>query len=147
MQIVRRLRSGTGEISWEYRQDERDTQMNRQQFKLFVDETLENVIRLAEQETGNKLSRKYCFHWFGRKSEMVCQNIAEHITQKVFIEEDHIYPCVDIGVTDILDDGTLVISANIAGYAPRAFGKNWTDRDGPFVYIIGQELLDRSRRA
>ena len=46
-------------------------------------------------------------------------------------------------VNDILADGTVVIYANIAGYSPRPFQKNWTGRDGPFVYIIGQDVIDR----
>lgn len=29
--------------------------------------------------------------------------------KQVFVEEEHIYPCVDIGVGDILEDGSLLI--------------------------------------
>jgi 4-amino-4-deoxy-L-arabinose transferase-like glycosyltransferase len=46
--------------------------------------------------------------------------------QRVSYREDHIYPCVDIGVEDILDNGTVVITARTAGYEPRPFEKNWT---------------------
>jgi hypothetical protein len=73
----------------------------------------------------------------------VREGVVEHITDRVFIDEDHIYPCVDIGVGDILDDGTVLITANVAGYNPGPFQKNWTDRDGPFVYMIGQKILDK----
>jgi hypothetical protein len=66
-----------------------------------------------------------------------------HIIERVFIDEEHIYPCVDIGVGDILEDGSLLIVGNVAGYAPRSFGKNWTGREGPFVHIVGQPFLTK----
>lgn len=63
--------------------------------------------------------------------------------ERVFVDEDHIYPCVDIGVGDLLEDGSLLIVASVAGYAPRSFGENWTGRKGPFIHIIGGPLLNR----
>lgn len=117
--------------------------MTREEFKQFVDSTLEGVIQFAEEYTGKRLPRKIAFRWFSQKAEPITENIADHITQKVYIDENHIYPCVDIGVGDILDDGTVLIQAHVAGYGPAAFQKNWTGRDGPFVYIIGQNVIDR----
>ena len=58
------------------------------------------------------------------------------------MDEDHIYPCVDIGVGDI-EDGSLLIIGSVAGYAPRQFGPNWTGRMGPFVHVVGQQFLNR----
>jgi hypothetical protein len=60
----------------------------------------------------------------------------------VFVDEQRIYPCVDLGVADLLDDGSLLIVGSVAGYAPRPFGHNWTGR-GPFVPVVGQPLLNR----
>lgn len=118
--------------------------MKRENFKRFVEQTLENVIRYAEEETGKSLPRKIAFGWFhAKQSELVRNDIAEHITQRVYLDENNINPCVDIGVADILDDGTTLIWANIAGYSARPFQKNWTGREGPFVYIIGQKLIDK----
>ncbi len=117
--------------------------MKREEFKQFGEQTLENVIQYAEENTGKSLPRKIAFGWFhSKESDLIKQDIAEYITQRVYIDETHIYPCVDIGVFDVLDE-TTVIWANIAGFSPRPFQKNWTDRDGPFVYIIGQNLIDR----
>jgi hypothetical protein len=51
--------------------------------------------------------------------------------RRVFVDEDHIRPCVDIGVGDLLDDGTPVIMANVAGYRQGRFrrtGLGATDR-------------------
>jgi hypothetical protein len=59
------------------------------------------------------------------------------------VDEEHIYPCVDIGVGDILADGSLLIVGSVAGYAPRPFGPNWTGRMGPFVHVVGQPFLNR----
>jgi hypothetical protein len=119
--------------------------MTRDEFKQFVADTLEAVIQLAEKETGKALPRKIAFKWFSQTSAPLREGIVEHITDRVFIDEEHIYPCVDIGVGDILEDGTVLIHANITGYSPRPFQKNWTGRDGPFVYIVGQNVLDKLR--
>lgn len=59
------------------------------------------------------------------------------------MDTEHIYPCVDIGVGDLLDDETLLIVGNVAGYPPTLFGRNWTGREGPFVYIVGSPFLAR----
>ncbi len=118
--------------------------MKREAFKQFVEQTLENVIQYAEEKTGRLISRKIAFGWFfAKESELVRQDIAEYITKRVYIDENNIYPCVDIGVSDILDDGTTLIWANVSGHSPRPFEQNWTGRDGPFVYIIGQRAVDK----
>ena len=61
----------------------------------------------------------------------------------MFVDEQRIYPCVDIGVGDLLEDGSPLIVASVAGYAPRAFGENWTGRRGPFIHIIGGPFLSK----
>jgi hypothetical protein len=63
--------------------------------------------------------------------------------QRVFVDAEHIYPCVDIGVGDLQNDSSLLIIGSVAGYAPRAFGENWTGRKGPFIHIIGAPFLAR----
>ncbi|MCU1309515.1 MAG: hypothetical protein JWO20_640 [Candidatus Angelobacter sp.] len=117
--------------------------MTRSEFKGFVERALEDVIRLAEQHAGKALPRNIAFSWLGQKSQPIRESISDVIVNRVFMDEEHIYPCVDIGVGDILEDGTLLIVSNVASYSPRPFGKNWTDRDGPFVYIIGQPFLNK----
>jgi hypothetical protein len=75
--------------------------------------------------------------------ELIRENIVEEIVARVFVDDEHIYPCVDIGVGDLLQDGTPLIAANVAGYPPGPFGKNWTGTDGPFIHIIGGSFLAR----
>jgi hypothetical protein len=116
--------------------------MNREEFATFVAKTLEDVILLAEQKAGKTLPRRFAFQWLG-SSPRLTENIVEHIVERVFIDEEHTYPCVDMGVGDLLEDGSLLIVGNVAGYAPRPFGKNWTGREGPFVRIVGQPFLER----
>jgi hypothetical protein len=120
--------------------------MTKEDFKIFVKKSLEEVIQLAERKSGKSLSRKIAFQWFSQKTEPIKENISQHITDKVFIDEKHIYPCVDIGVGDILEDETLVIFANIAGYSPRPWGINWQGKEGPFIQIIGHQFLNKIRK-
>jgi hypothetical protein len=109
----------------------------------FTARALEDIVVLAEEKCGKTLPRKLAFRWLGRYHSLVTENIAECIVQRVYVDEEHIYPCVDIGVGDLLDDGSLLVVASVAGYAPRPFGKNWTGLDGPYVRIVGQAFLER----
>jgi len=46
--------------------------MEREAFKQFVEQTLENVIRYAEENTGKSLPRKIAFGWFhSKQSDLV----------------------------------------------------------------------------
>jgi hypothetical protein len=117
--------------------------MNREHFQQFVADTIEDVLRLAEERGGKHLPRSVVFKWIGSKEEPIRDGIVDEIMRRVFVDEDHIRPCVDIGVGDLLDDGTPVIMANVAWYPPGPFQKNWTGRDGPFVRIIGGPFLTK----
>ena len=116
--------------------------MTKVEFTAFVERTLEDGIRFAEEYTGRSLSRDIRFRWFSQ-SQPISDGVVETIVNKVFVDDDHIYPCVDIGVGDLSEDGTPIIVANVAGYSPRPFQKNWRGRAGPFVFIIGQPFLDK----
>jgi hypothetical protein len=117
--------------------------MNREDFAAFVAKTLDDAIQLAEETCGKELSRKIAFQWLGRSHAVVSENIVEHIVSRVFVDDDHIFPCVDMGVGDVLENGTLLIVGSVAGYTPRPFGRNWTGRDGPFVRIVGAPFLNK----
>src|SRR5258707_1336522 len=117
--------------------------MNREDFAGFVARTFDDVIRFPEEKCGKELSRKIAFRWLGGSHSVVSENIVEHIVERIFVDEDHIYPCVDIGVGDVLEDSTLLIVGSVAGYALRPFGQNWTGRDGPFVRIVGVTFLNK----
>jgi hypothetical protein len=117
--------------------------MDRDAFRDFVRSTLESVVELAEEKVSRKLSRKFAFQWLGKNKPRITENIADYIVERVFVDEEHIYPCVDIGVGDLLEDETVLIVGSVAGYAPKPFGRNWTGRQGPFVRIIGAPFLAR----
>jgi hypothetical protein len=117
--------------------------MNREDFAAFAAKTLDDVIQLAEEKCGNELPHRIAFQWLGLSHPVVSENIVEHIVSRVFVDDEHIFPCVDIGVGDVLEDGTLLIIGSVAGYAPRPFGRNWTGRDGPFVHIVGAPFLNK----
>ncbi len=112
------------------------------EFTAFVARTLEEVIQFAEAHTRKVLSRNMKFRWLGHDA-LIDEGIVEAIVNRVYVDPENIYPCVDIGVGDLSDDGSPIIIANVAGYDPRPFQKNWTGREGPFVFIIGQPYLDK----
>jgi hypothetical protein len=116
--------------------------MTKIEFASFVKQTLEDIILFAEEYTGRPLPRGIRFRWV-LEDQTINEGIVETIVNRVYVDEDHIYPCVDIGVGDLSEDGAPIIVASVAGYSPRPFQKNWTGRDGPFVRIIGQPFLDK----
>jgi hypothetical protein len=117
--------------------------MNREEFSTFVSTTLEDVVLFAEEKSGQKLPRTFAFQWLGRSNPRITENVVEQIVKRVFIDEEHIFPCIDLGVGDVLEDGSLLIVGNVAGYAPRPFGRNGTGREGPFVPIVGISSLNK----
>jgi hypothetical protein len=70
--------------------------MNREDFAAFVARTLDDVIHLAEEKCGKELPRKIAFRWLGSSHPIVSENIVDHIVERVFVDEEHIYPCVDM---------------------------------------------------
>jgi hypothetical protein len=94
----------------------------RPEFTAFVTQTLEDVIKFAEQYTGKTLSRRISFRWLSQ-DQLMGEGIVETIVRRVYVDEDHIYPCVDIGVGDLSENGAPIIVANVAGYSPRPFQK------------------------
>ena len=105
--------------------------MTKEDFTEFTAATLGEAIRLAERETGVILSREICLKWLGQETELICSDVVAKVVERVFVGPDELYPCVDIGVADILADGRTLIVASIAGYSPHPFGANWTGRHGP----------------
>lgn len=121
--------------------DRRDlVPMTRDNFVAFTSATLEKAVALAEHACGRRLSRELCFRWLHSDSELVCSNVAEYIAARVYLGPEEIYPCIDIGVGGVLDDGRTLIVARVANYAPRPFGSNWTGSDGPFVLMYATRL-------
>jgi hypothetical protein len=118
--------------------------MKREEFSQFTEAALEDIIALAEQHCGKPVSRDIVFRWLGSEEEPIHSGIVETIASRVFVDEEHIYPCVDMGVMDVLGDGTPLVTAAVAGFQPTAFGKNWTDREGPFVRVIGDAFLAKT---
>jgi|SRR5579862_2081107 len=114
--------------------------MNREDFSAFVARMLEDVIQLAEKECGKELSRRIAFRWLDSSHSIVSENIVEHIVERVFVDEEHVFPCVDIGVGDLLEDGTLLIVGIVAGYPPRRFGRNWQGGEG-HSFTLWERLL------
>jgi len=120
--------------------------MNREEFSTFVSTALEDAVQFAEEKAGQKLPRKLTFQWLDPPSPRMSEGIIEEIVNRVFVDEEHIYPDVDIGVVDLLEDGSLLIIGNVADYPPpRRFGPNpnHKGREGPFVPIVGRSFLNK----
>ena len=118
--------------------------MNREEFSTLVSMTLEEVAQFAEEKAGQKLPRNFALQWLDRPGPLITDDIVEHIVERVFIDEKHIHPDVDLGVCDLLEDGSLLIVGNVANYPPpRPFGRNRRGVEGPFTPIVGRAFLNK----
>ena len=118
--------------------------MTREAFKKYVDETIESMILEAERYSGCTLPRRYCFGFIKpSRVHTEQEQVSEFIAREVFIDEEHIYPCFDLILGDILDDGRLLFVGYRAGFKPRPWGKNYEGKDGPLIWMYGQEFLDK----
>lgn len=119
--------------------------MTRSEFTKFVESSLEAAVRYAEEYSGQTLPRKIAFRWLAPENQPIEADAVHTIVERVFVDEEHIWPCVDIGVYDLLKDGTVLIGATVAGYPPRPFGKNWSGTDGPFILMVAGPFYERYR--
>jgi hypothetical protein len=118
--------------------------MTREEFKMHVDQTIESIIQEAETRCGRSLGRRYCFGFTNpSRVHTEQENVSEFLANEVYVDEDHIYPCFDLILGDILEDGRLLFVGYRAGYKPRPWGKNHSGRDGPFVRMFNQRFLDK----
>jgi hypothetical protein len=118
--------------------------MTRDAFKKHVDETIESIIQEAESRAGHKFPRRYCFG-FCNPARITAEQeqVSDYLTHEVYIDEEHIYPCFDLILDDILDDGRLLFVGYRAGFKPRPWQKNYTGRDGPFIRMFSKTFLDK----
>jgi hypothetical protein len=117
--------------------------MTQTEFKKHIEKTLSELKLYAELHAGMELPNDYKFEWqFADKPTAIGkENVIELIAEKVYLNENKIYPCVDLIVEKIDDENRILISGRIAGYEPREFGKGWSNRPGPFIYGIGSKIL------
>lgn len=74
---------------------------------------------------------------------MIVVDQIEEPSSRVWEGPNRIHPCVDLLVSELLDDGRLLIHVYVAGYAPTEFGKNWSGREGPYVFGYGEKLKNQ----
>jgi hypothetical protein len=117
--------------------------MTRDEFKAHTIASLEDSIVRLEGIIGVALPRDLAFQWLTEPdSYYFGDEVIEGIVARVYVDEDHIWPCVDIGPSKILPDGRLLIVATRAGHPPRPFSMNWTGRMGPFVLVYGGDFVN-----
>ncbi|MCC6795960.1 MAG: hypothetical protein IT366_12655 [Candidatus Hydrogenedentes bacterium] len=109
--------------------------MTRTEFQSFVEQSIREVLELAEKVLQRELTLAPYLRW-NYSSELIKENLAEAITARVYIDSEHIYPCVDLGVGEVDYDGRPILYAIISSHAPEPFGKNRDGRPGPFIYIL-----------
>jgi len=109
--------------------------MTRDEFKKIVEEALETLVATAEQRLDRKFTRQYCLSGLGTK-EVVPGDTIDFLTDWIFVDENHIYPCVDLFLDELLPDGRLRFRAYRAGYQPCGYRErfDWGGHDSGLVW-------------
>ena len=68
------------------------------------------------------------------------EKLIEKLVEITFVSEEAIYPFVDLMAEKWVDARTLLLEVQRSGYAPCAFGKNWTGADGPYLLCYNEDL-------
>ena len=84
--------------------------LTREDFNRMVAGAIEAVTQIAEQRVGRELPRSYSLRWLGGLVIGRDDGIVEMITNRVFVSNDKIYPCVDLFLDDLLSDGRLLVT-------------------------------------
>lgn len=119
--------------------------MTQNEFKKHIEKTLSELKLYAELHLGKELPNDFEFEWQSFKSLKLLKknNVIELIADKVYLNEKEIYPCVDLIIEKVTENNRIMINGRIAGYKPRKFGKGWSNRPGPFIYGIGNDLINK----
>lgn len=118
--------------------------MKRDEFKAIAEQAVEQLVSRAEEKTGLTLSRSFCFSWIADEKRLE-DDIAEFLVDMTFVDEDHICPCFDLFLEDILPDGRLLLNGYRAAYDPCSYGAHFNyetmghdaGRVGPFKLGMG----------
>jgi hypothetical protein len=114
--------------------------MTRGEFKKVAEQALEQLVSTAEQRLNRQFSRRFCFTGLTGKEIVADGDVAEFLTNWVFVDDSHISPCVDLFLEELLPDGRLLFRGYRAGYKPCPYGEHITytleghdsGRVGPF---------------
>ncbi len=119
--------------------------MTKNEFIKHVEKTLSELKLYAELHSGKELPNDFEFEWRLAKKLIAVgkENVIKLIADKVYLNENEIYPCVDLIVEKITKDNRIYISGRIAGLQPTKFGKGWSNRPGPFIYGIENNLISK----
>ena len=102
----------------------------REDFKAVAREAVETVTVAAEKRLSRHLPRHYVLGWLGGPVIQPGDDIAELLTEKVFLSPDEIFPCVDLFLDDLRPDGRLFVICYRSGYKPCKFGESFWYKAG-----------------
>jgi hypothetical protein len=118
--------------------------VKRECFVEFTEQALRASLFHAKVQCDIEMPDRYAFKWLASE-EIVRENVAEFVVQKVFLSENQIYPCLDLGVGGFLPDGTALIIGHVAGYAPQPFSVNGSGSVGPYVLGLFGDLVGQAK--
>ncbi|MBZ0203427.1 MAG: hypothetical protein K8I03_10475 [Ignavibacteria bacterium] len=121
--------------------------MDKESFKKFTEDALKNILLFGEAFHRKPLPQKIVFQWgYGDKKERFRENLSQIIVDnpRVYIDEDHINPFLDLVVLDILPSNETLIGCYVSGHELRSFPeRNWNGPPGPYIYLVLDKIRDK----
>ena len=120
--------------------------VTRDEFKTHVESSVEEAISGLEKMIDVPLPRVFAFQWGpGEQTHYVGPAAIEAIVAHLYVDSEHIWPCVTLAPSRILNDGKLLIIGLRAGYPPAPFQTNHSGREGPFILSYGGDFVETTR--
>jgi len=121
--------------------------MDKESFKKFTEKALKELLMVGEIYQGKPIPQNIIFQWgYGDKNERFRENIVQIIVDnpRVYLDEGHINPCIDLIVLDILPSNETLIGCYVSGHELKSFPeKNWTGIPGPYIYAVGSKIHNK----
>ncbi len=118
--------------------------MDKEEFKIFVAKILDELRLYAEIHADQSISGDIEFKWLRENCKMVSgrKNAIDEIIRLVFVDKDLIYPCCNLDIMELTNEGNLRIEAWIANFKPGPFQNGWSGRPGPFIYSVYEKFTN-----
>lgn len=121
--------------------------MDKESFKNFTEKALKEVLMVGEIYQDKPIPQNIVFQWgYGDKKERFRENISQIIVDnpRVYLDEEHINPCIDLIIIDILPNNETLIGCYVSGHELRSFlERNRHGRPGPYIYLVLDKIYNK----
>jgi hypothetical protein len=134
-----------GHRDWSAVMNIRELGMSKEEFSKRFRAELDEAARQTEERLGGRVQRTYRVAYLGPKNRPLIE--FEDAVDKLFANAPLFPAFIDIGVTELRDDAT-VVWVSPSGRPPTTWDNDWNvpQGRGPFKFLIAENVKDRRKR-